>query len=261
MISSYDFTQSHKTLLFENIYKSIFELLSESTESNINLMESYIDGRYQRPQTLFKTLLNDPRLNKNDFFITLNYDLYIDREVYAFQNKINYGIPKKFINQSNMRITRDTNFSIYHLHGSLNWENISNNIINIRIGAVLPKQNEHGPNICLIPPGKKELNPILKLVWNTCEKRLLKADELILIGCSLNKDDTELINLLSNYIENNKSETIKNIYLDPKNDPATSRRLSVYYKKILGGGIKEYPYGFTLTEPRHKSNAIEFIFS
>ena len=245
MISSYNFPQSIKTAFLESLYMAINILIAEPTNSHATFINEYLSGRLRYKPTLFKTLLTDNRLDKNDFFMALNYDLYLDREILYIQNKIDYGIGNEFnISSTNINISNEQNFSIYHLHGSLNWELFSGNRLDINIGAINPKHVRTGSNLCLIPPGKKELNPILKSIWEIAEKRLLDAEELIIIGCSLNPDDTELINLLKKFINKNGTKKIKLVYKSTSTLKDTPKE-DYHYKNIIGDGFKGFPYGFT----------------
>ena len=85
---SYDFDESIRNSFIQEIYLSIYGLLAvttESTESDINYA---ISGALRGLPTLFNKLLNEPRLNDEDFFMTLNYDLYLDREILYHQKSI-----------------------------------------------------------------------------------------------------------------------------------------------------------------------------
>lgn len=264
MKKSYEFDKSVRLSFLENLYSAIYELLAQTTESTEEDINNAIAGKPRTPATLFKTLLNDDRLNKNDFFMTLNYDLYLDREILFIQKNIDYGITDEYINIKRLKpLSSKPDFSVYHLHGSLNWEKVDglDNKINISAGAIPPKFNRAGSNYCLVPPGMKELSPVLKSFWKIADERLLKADELIIIGCSLNQDDTELIKLIRNFIDKKGSEKIKIIKVIYKDSTDATFN---YYKDIMGDRFIGYPYGFNINGPPDKSytqGAIEFIFS
>ena len=189
-------------------------------------------------------------------------------------------------------VLNTSHFSVYHLHGSLNWEIIRDKI-NIDVGAITPQHNRLGSNLCLVPPGQKELNPVLKSIWATAEERLLKADELIIIGCSLNPEDIRLIGVIKKFVDKKGADNVKIIYLSNQlesdyqkgitqkgntityspPDPSESN-----YDEIIGDGFKKYTYGFNINAPIeslksikpgtiifesqvYKPGAIEFIFS
>lgn len=265
MIESYEFPLSQQQQFLANIYHSIYRLLTDSTFDNS------ITDYYAGPETLFKTLLNDKRLTHNDFFMTLNYDLYLDREIYSVLGKIDYGINIGFINSKGYVNLSDQNeFSIYHLHGSLNWRYYPDIVkINIDTNAFTPRYTRGNSNLCIAPPGKKELNPVLLDVWKNAEQRLLNADELIIIGCSLNPNDSELIQLINKFKKSKGIDKIKIIYHTPFITESLiggrvfKREFENPYKPILQLGINQlYPYGFDIRGPEHapKHGAIEFIF-
>jgi len=260
MDMSDQFSPSAKSVFLESVHSAIYELLAEPTQSTRQFIDSYTAGQYVKPPTLLKALLNDARLSTDDFFMTLNYDLYLDREVIMIQGMIDYGIKSEHLAYSqsseSFPLLNKPLFSVYHLHGALSWE-IGGGKISTHRGAVRPKYTRTGSSLCLMPPGKKELHPILKPIWQTAEERLLKADELIIIGCSLNPKDKELIDVLKK-----GPNKIKIIYLDPqlsKSEHTTIEENA--YHANLGKRFKSYPYGFNLLGPGNGQGAIEFIFS
>ena len=246
---SYDFPDVNRTSFLDSLHSSIYRLLVNSTQSDPGYFQSYVKGEQLTHPTLFLNLLNDSSLNKEDFFMTLNYDLYLDREILYRQQKINYGITKDNYKQSKITVVNEAELSLYHLHGSLNWNFVGDNKININNGAIIP-QYRGGSNICLVPPGVKKLEePVLKSIWSIAKKRLLKSDELIIIGCSLNLEDTELINLIKGFVDKKGSDKIKIIYLKDQN----SQEFEKNYKEVFGDNYKRYHHGFNL-------EAIEFLF-
>jgi hypothetical protein len=266
MIKSYEFPSSVRNSFLENLHLAIYNLLAEPTDSDLNHYDR------QKPATLFKTLLNDERLDKSDFFMTLNYDLYLDREVYSVLKKIDYGLKPSLIHwiDSSLTLSSEPDFSVYHLHGSLNWGDY-NDKVSLHMRAIEPQYSRSGSNLCLVPPGKKELNPILKYIWSNAEKRLLEADELIIIGCSLNPDDTELINLVKKFVNERGPDNIKIIYKDEnlKSWGGNNWPISIennpqyeYYTKVIEKVFRAYPYGFNLLGPPNNPEygAIEYIF-
>jgi hypothetical protein len=175
-------------------------------------------------------------------------------------NTIDYGFKESFVQSTGaFPLSFGKQFSVYHLHGSLNWR-LMGDKIKVNFGAIHPQYSRMGSNLCLIPPGKKELNPILKHIWYTAEKRLLKADELIIIGCSLNPKDYELMDLLKKYVEANGSETIKFIHNNLIENRFVRNKFLNYFQNYIGRGFKDYQFGFNLIGPEGSSGAIEFIF-
>ena len=242
------------------LYTAIYYLIGMKTGSTIIEIRDYLNGN--RTPTLFHLLLTDPRCNEHDFFMNLNYDLYLDRVILRVRRgKIDYGLQR-----ANCRIERyslpkvgyvdiDNSliYSVYHLHGALNWELDKNNQLVIHLLNAIPPQperNKVGSTVLITPPGKKILGDdynLLQSVWNVARSRLLnKATELIIIGSSLNEQDEELVNLVRKFIDKNGIENVKIIY-------GGNKKQRNHYINILGKGFKEYDKGF-------EEKAIDFIF-
>ncbi len=260
MIRSFDFPKPVRVSLTDSLYTAIYEVLAERTERTTEQMIGYLGGRLRKPTTLFKTLLFDDRLQETDCFLTLNYDLYLDRKMLATHKTINYGDENTiFVAHESARktisLSSKWHFSVYHLHGSLNWENLSNGIA-VHAGAIPPRNTRNGCNVCLTPPGMKELSRPLRSIWEVAERRLLDAHELIIIGCSLNPQDKELATLVKIFVARKGADKVKIIYLQDLSNSS----LTVHYSQIIGKESKRYPYGFNLNGPRNEQGAIEFIF-
>lgn len=256
---SNSFPQSIKNSFIQLIHLSIYKLISDSTNSTPNAIQDALNEASEGMPTLFNTLLNeDNRLNEEDFFLTLNYDLYLDIEVLSHKKFINYGIRKERIRKHDIPLDFDKQeLSVYHLHGALNWyliENTKEEAIFITDHSIIPSWRRGTPNICLMPPGNKDLNPILKEVWQISESRLMTADELIIVGCSLNQDDKELNNIISKFVKLKGANKVKIICSE--NDNVSIEN----YNKTIGTGYKIHAYGFNLIDVNGQ-NAIEFIFS
>ncbi|MFA5795116.1 MAG: hypothetical protein WC980_08670 [Candidatus Brocadiia bacterium] len=256
---SYKFPKEVQNTLLDSVHSAIYELLADTTQSDVAYIHNYINGNVIREPSLFKTLLLDGRLNKDDFFMTLNYDLYLDREVLLINNgRIDYGIRdefKLFDNDISLRLLPDQIFSVYHLHGSLNWQLTGDKITVLR-GAIRPKYTRDGSSVCIVPPGRKELNPSLKSIWDVAESRLKNADELIIIGCSLNPDDIELIDLLKK-----GPDRIKVINWDKRLSQATAIEEENAVNRNLGKRYRAYHHGFRLHPLSGGQRAFDFIFS
>jgi hypothetical protein len=267
MIRTLKLPLSQKRQLISNIHNAISIVLNKNT------LIGDIRQSYNGPETLFKTLLNDERLSEDDIFLTLNYDLYLDREIYSLNNKIDYGLNEEFIQRNirNLNVRPDNKHSLYHLHGALNWELIGGgNKLKITSASIVPKYTRTGSNMCIVPPGQdKQFNKILQTVWTVAEKRLMASDELIIIGCSLNPNDHALLQLIDRYRSEKGSKAIKAIYL------GTSIVTGQYEEKdhILefGNPYKNlnvdvshlYPFGFNIIGPKEMPDigSLEFIFS
>jgi len=247
-----NFPETLKTQFMVSIYRAIYDLLAQTTGS----LERDIRSAMQRANTTyvtqFQTLLLDPRIDETDFFMTLNYDLYLDREVLTIQKKIDYGIDPKSLYHDYAFKSNEQNFSVYHLHGALNWRNASNKI-QVEIGAIEPVQGRKRSNLCIVPPGRKalELYPAMQSVWRIAEYRLLnEADELVIIGCSLNLGDKELCNLVKKFVDKNGSKNVTIVYNTDNN--MDYFRIDQEYGKTIKGTFRVVRSGLN-------NNAIEFI--
>jgi hypothetical protein len=278
MIASNEFSLSNRMSFLEVIYIAIYELLAERTESTIDKMSNAMILTRSRGPSIFKTMIGDSRLSNDDFFITLNYDLYLDREILLNCGGVDYGFekPHKNLNFPDLPIDmprlKQPILSVYHLHGSLNWMMIDDQL-HISLGAIYPTLLRSGSNICLVPPGDKKLHSFLLPIWKKAEDRLIKADELVIIGCSLNIFDHELIQLVKKFIDNKGVANVKVIFRSnmefPKGYPLGAQMEKIgwadpeiqNYQKTLGKNFKFYPWGFSISGPpgQVKSGALEFI--
>jgi hypothetical protein len=241
---SESFSQSSRNKFLADLYNALYILIADPTESTQQQMEDAIAGRtVQEPHTLFHTLLTDPRLKPDDFFMTLNYDLYLDREVMRTTRSIDYGLPVTgAAKRRGVPLVDSGRYSVYHLHGSLNWVRNAGKL-DIYLGAQLPIAMVDGCNLCLAPPGRKDLDATLEAVWGKVKERLQQADELIIIGCSLNCQDSHLMDLVNGFINNKGGQKVKAIYLGDA-DERNFGRILEHNKRNNG---------FTL-------DSIEFIF-
>lgn len=181
--------------------------------------------------------------------MTLNYDLYLDREILYEQDKINYGFAKNNIEKCEMNYAYETDFSVYHLHGALNWEKVDDRI-KIHFGAHHPKYMGSGFNLCLVPPGYTKKHPLLDPIWKAAENRLLHADELIIIGCGLNPMDKELRDLITKFVNKKGSQNVKIVY--KAKGAQDYFRIDEEYAKTVGNKFKVHRDGFN-------NQAIDFI--
>ena len=267
------YPESNQQLIKEALFNGLYILLGELTNSTEKYMDDYrLNLLKPQPQTIFKNLIINQKLNEKDFFMTLNYDLCLDMEIYKELGMVDYGI-NEFVEEKRaskngfsmpslnvghlMPLLDEQQFSIYHLHGALNWEIVGDSV-KVHIGAIKPNYSRQGVNLLLAPPGTKKLHPVLKTIWSTAEKRLLSANELIIIGCSLNPNDVELCHLMKKFQSERGVDKIKIIYLGDRGKKSVSEN----YTNLVGNGFKSYPYGFVIRGPRPDiKGAIEFIFN
>ena len=110
-----------------------------------------------------------------------------------------------------------------------------------------------GSNLCIVPPGRKALKlyPAMQSVWRIAEYRLLnEADELVIIGCSLNSEDKELCILVKKFVDKNGSKNVTIVY--NTNNDMDYVRIDQGYWKTIKGTFRVFRSGLN-------NNAIEFI--
>lgn len=168
-----------------HIAKRLKELFREEIEEKINeLGVSFFP-------TLFSSLIDMHSIQDLDEelkgILTLNYEDLIEQAMQSIKGGINYSI--KIINYHNSFLINEDNIPILKLHGSFNWKNEYPISVKSKI-----KQEE---DVLWIPPGvvkRREIYPF-SLIWGKA-KELLECDILRIIGCSLSRNDWELVSLL-----------------------------------------------------------------
>lgn len=119
--------------------------------------------------------------------LTINYEDLIELAMQFVMNGINYQI--KVISRHSTYHVKNTSIPILKLHGSFNWKN--------EYPIVVADNIENEDDILWIPPGvvkRREYYPF-SLIWGRA-KELLECNILRVIGCSLSRNDWELISLL-----------------------------------------------------------------
>jgi len=119
--------------------------------------------------------------------LTINYEDLIERAMQSVKGGINYLM--KVINRHSSYRVKKTSIPILKLHGSFNWKN--------EYPIVVADKIEHDEDFLWIPPGvvkRREYYPF-SLIWGRA-KELLECNILRIIGCSLSRNDWELISLL-----------------------------------------------------------------
>jgi len=119
--------------------------------------------------------------------LTTNYEDLIEKAMQLVKGGINYSI-KTICTADYYRIKED-GVPILKLHGSFNWKNS----YPIRVQKKIRKEKD----IIWIPPGvvkKRQYYPF-DVVWGRA-RELLECDTLRIIGCSLSRNDWELVSLV-----------------------------------------------------------------
>jgi hypothetical protein len=188
-------------------------------------------------------------------FLTLNYDSLIE---VALQNV------KSAINLFLLIDYKNTNFingldgiPIIKLHGSFNWKN--------EFPICLINEGAYRNDILWIPPGvvkRREEYPF-SMLWGKA-KELLQCDILRVIGCSLNRNDWELVSLLQTtqrFQSKHKRFTIELIDYDDEGQKKKKAYPYLNLKTVLElEGFKKHLLGdvsLTLSEGGDTTKAFE----
>lgn len=119
--------------------------------------------------------------------LTINYEDLLERAMQNVKGGINYLM--KVINRHSSYRLKEDSVPILKLHGSFNWKN--------EYPIVVVDNIEDEEDVLWIPPGvvkRRECYPF-SLIWGKA-KELMECDILRIIGCSLSRNDWELISLL-----------------------------------------------------------------
>jgi len=162
--------------------------------------------------------------------LTLNYEDIIEQAVQKVKGGINYSI--KTINKHNSFISNTSSIPILKLHGSFNWKN------EYPISVV--DKIEEEADVLWIPPGvikRRELYPF-SLIWGTA-KEILECDILRIVGCSLSRNDWELVTLL--YITQKLRTDDKNYTIELIDYPKRCDEIIEQYKYLQMVPILDIP--------------------
>jgi hypothetical protein len=144
------------------------------------------------PPKLFSALIDMHEMPDLDEEIkgifTLNYEDIAERAIQHVRGGIDYAI--KVTNKHKLFKFDKSVFPILKLHGSFNWKNE----FPISVNDTTVKEDE---NVLWIAPGveKRRDKYPFSLIWGKA-KELLDCDILRVIGCSLSRNDWELISLI-----------------------------------------------------------------
>ena len=157
--------------------------------------------------TIKKEILNPfiQRISQNDKLITFNYDLIVEKALYErdiWKPKDGYGIAfKEFHGIADFHKSK-SEVHIYKLHGSLNWEKdvglqfFYDNNEPIFPGYLLedsksPQYQGKKTGLWIMPSFIKQfLIPELLDIWQNAFSAIKEAEEIIVIGYSLPKEDS-----------------------------------------------------------------------
>ena len=208
--STYNFSLANK--IREFYQKSLIGLVREFSE---NL-----------PSKNLYSVLSDLHANVKPFkeeekllcYITLNYEDLLEKSIKKhLERKIDYN----FGLNNNLK----DKFNIIKLHGSFSWENSRP----IKIRKLTRKKNFER---LWIPPGidKEKGNYPFNLLWGKVEEYLMECDVLRIIGCSLSRNDWNLIPIL--YTVQDLSTKKKRLEIEIIDFPKTFDNISDTYNYL-----------------------------
>lgn len=158
--------------------------------------------------TIKKEILNPfiQRISQNDKLITFNYDLIVEKALYErgiWKPKDGYGITFKEFHGIAALHKSKSEVHVYKLHGSLNWKEdvglqffYDGNNEPIFPGYLLedstsPQYQEKKTGLWIMPSFIKQfLIPELLDIWQNAFSAIKEAEEIIVIGYSLPKEDS-----------------------------------------------------------------------
>jgi hypothetical protein len=120
--------------------------------------------------------------------ITLNYEDFLDRAMQQVKGGVDYSI--KINNSHSYLKSQNAAAPLLKLHGSFNWKN--------EFPITLANDDKiTSEDVLWIPPGveKKQDRYPFNILWGRA-RELLECDILRIIGCSLSRNDWQLISLL-----------------------------------------------------------------
>ncbi|MFN0159035.1 MAG: SIR2 family protein [Bacteroidota bacterium] len=188
----------HLISLYESIGTN--KHLKVSRELRVLFREEILERmkNFQKRNTSFFPLLTCTTIDMHQIpqfeetlsgIITVNYDSLTELAIQKVKKGINYSIKVKNKVPS-FRLKKRNVFPFLKLHGSFDWKK------DYPLQVTNPNDLVEEDIYCL-PPGvdkKKDLYPF-NLLWGKA-KEILQCDLLRVIGCSLNRNDWQLISLV-----------------------------------------------------------------
>lgn len=149
-------------------------------------------GRYYKPQLLSALIDMHEISGLNETLqgiITLNYEELLEKAMQTVKGGVNYKI--NINNRHRFLKLGEKLTPLLKLHGSFNWKN------EFPIALVDERKIKEAEDVLWIPPGvekKRERYPFC-ILWGLA-REILDCDILRIIGCSLSRNDWQLISLL-----------------------------------------------------------------
>lgn len=153
------------------------------------------------------------QLNPEDSIITFNYDLIMERALFErglWYPRDGYGIKFDDFPEDNISVDDPTSIPLYKLHGSLNWGNPSlfnppmkidffyddgspifpGYLIDEKPDRFIPFRGAHDGHWMMPSYMKNFTNPLLLSIWKKAFSTIQTADEVVVVGYSLPKEDS-----------------------------------------------------------------------
>lgn len=173
---------------FRKIANGLKKLYKDEIEERLSLLGSTFSPK------MLTALIDMYEINgineKINGIITLNYEDLIEKAIFNVKGCIDYAINfrnnSKQFKQNNIS---EKTIPLLKLHGSFNWRN--------EFPVCLVDKIKREDDVLWLPPGveKKKDNYPFSLIWGKA-KEMLNCDILRVVGCSLNRNDWQLISLL-----------------------------------------------------------------
>ncbi|BAF60200.1 NAD-dependent protein deacetylases [Pelotomaculum thermopropionicum SI] len=175
-------------------------------------------------------------------FISLNYDIVLDRAIRAAGCRPEYG----FYGSHRDHLGQAGQVPLYKLHGSLNWsfcplcgeiaehnEKVAHLLFSENSPIVCMNCGGANPQAVIIAPTLYKSYKISRLqnVWDSACAAISQCDRLVVIGYSLDPADTSIIATLKRAL-NAPDKNREIVVINP------SRRTCGRYRQIFGNGCK-----------------------
>lgn len=191
------------------------------------------------------SLLEDLRLLERTVFVSLNYDILLDRCILA---------SGRFDVDYNVEAFRDTPevgtpLTVLKLHGSLNWRSCDSChvLLNLRHAVIGPRSKcsecgEQTARPLLIRPTllKDFRHRVWQDVWRTAGRALAGAKKWVFVGYSLPLADVWMLRLLTQSIRSGTRKARELVVVDPKEEVLKRFRLLVPTASQGGLSFAEY---------------------
>ena len=183
-------------------------------------------------------------VTNDDAILSLNYDLLVDKALYARYSQIDYGLSfKETFASVEGASDQSPPPQLLKLHGSLNWlvcptcQNLYLYLGGKALARIFEDPAEHCPadksylKGILIPPTwiKDYGNAHMQQVWMAAEKKLREAKKVVFIGYSLAATDVQVLFSLCRALHSNPHKPLIEV-VNPERRDVIHRR----YRRMFG---------------------------